>query len=565
MSSVTVPWVLPDKLGKYTDHGLGNGGQGIVYGVPDPPGKFKGEYLAYKEYLPTVAYKSDALYDMVCFRQLLSQAERDFLDERLTWPLALVYRGATPTDPRPSGNPNTKVVGFLMRRVVQAYELRMPQTNEVKLQALEFLLNDDAYMTRVGLFVDDAHRVELLLDLARTLDWLHRRAVAVGDLSPKNVLFTLGGRGRCLFIDCDSMRYRSQDVLAQVDTPGWEVPEPQKATTASDSFKFGLLALRVFNRDQDSVDPGPLRAVSTELAQLANRAQNRDPQRRPPLSEWLPVLELAHNRAKQRPRRMARTPQPQATPTATATTAPPGWQPTSGPPRQPVPLYTPTTPARQNTSWGSRVASWLLGAVLVGGVAGYAATHMDTSGGSTPSVAESDGLYTSGGSVTGGSTDGGSTDGGDTTEPTETPSDEAEAPGATVDYSAVASDSEAEDVASMFAHFFGAINEQDYDTALGYYDPTSGVVDVGSSSSRSQWKQVMSTTRDSDFVLSDLRTEGSYTLATLNFTSHQDAGYGPAGSPDDTCDEWTVTYQLTDNNGYRIYKAPKDGVHYASC
>jgi serine/threonine protein kinase len=87
---------------------------------------------------------------------------------------------------------------------------------------------------------------------------LHGHGVVVGDLSPKNVLFTLDGQPRCLLIDCDSMRFR-----------GKYVPEAEKATVASDSFKFGLIATRVFNREQDSRDLTPLRGNSTELASLA--------------------------------------------------------------------------------------------------------------------------------------------------------------------------------------------------------------------------------------------------------------------------------------------------------
>lgn len=574
MTDVTVPWVLPDKLGDYTADRLGGGGQGIVYGVPSPPGKFAGEYLAYKEYLPNVTYDADVLYDMVCFRQTLSPADRTFLDERLSWPLALVYRGATPTDPRPSGNPNTRVVGFLMRRVTRTYELNSPMFAGTKQQALEFLLNPDAYATRIGLHVDDAQRVELLLDLARTVDRLHRHKVTVGDLSPKNVLFTLGGPARCLLIDCDSMRYDGKDVLPQVDTPSWEVPEPAKATTAADSWKFGLLAARVFNRDQDSKDPGPLRAVYTDLANLANRSWNQDPQRRPGMAEWLPALELAHNHVKQRrrpPPRPSSTPKP-ATPTVKVTVPPvtapaapiptpaPAWQP-SGNPR---PVYTPSRPPTRST--GSRVGSWLVAAVLVGGVVGFAATHMDSGSDGSPSGGSS---ATATGEVR--SDDGGNADvSGQSEDDTpgedeSTPSDKASASGATVDFSAVADDPDAEEVAQMFAEFYGAINEGNYDTALDLYDPDTATVDVDSSSSRSKWKDVMSTTRDSGVRLTGLSTDGEYTLATVHFTSHQDAGYGPGEGGGDTCDHWKITYQLTDTNGYRIFKAPKEGVSYASC
>ncbi|MEU6283629.1 lipopolysaccharide kinase InaA family protein [Streptomyces sp. NPDC047028] len=562
MTAVQMAWVLPDKLGRYTDHSLGNGGQGIVYGVPDPPGRFAGEYLAYKEYLPVVSYDADVLHDMVCFRQLLGPADRAFLDERTTWPLALVYRGDTPTDPLPSRNPSTKVTGFLMHRVTPAYELHSPVLGGAQLQALEYLLNVDDYGRRIGLVVDDTRRVELLLDLARTIAWLHKHRIVVGDLSPKNVLFTLQGAARCLLIDCDSMRHKGKDVLDQVDTPSWEVPEALKATTAADSWKFGLLALRLFNRDQDDRDPGPLRALSTGLAGLANRAQNADPGRRPALAEWLPELELAHDRLRRRP-----TPPPAPKPTPT----PPSPQPVPPrpvPPRPTPPRPTPPRPAPPRpaaASTGKRVAGWLLAALLVGAIGGYTVTHMRNTGDSqaTPSS-------TTPTADTYRDDDSGSGSGPTPSDTTPTPTESKDptlvvAKGASVDFSAVADDSRAPHVAGMFAAFFGAVNQHRYDTALRYYDPGSGIVDLGSDSSRADWKKVMSTTQDSEFVLNSLQSDSGYTLATLSFRSHQDAGYGPASSPDDTCDDWTITYQLTHSKGYRIYKAPREGVSYTPC
>jgi DNA-binding helix-hairpin-helix protein with protein kinase domain len=307
MSGVSVSWVRPDQLGDYTAHRLGDGGQGTVYGVPSPPGRLAGEYLAYKEYAQGIAYDADVLHDMVCFRLQLADGERTFLDERLAWPRAMVYTGTPPTLLPPSRNTGTRVRGFLMPRVTDTYELHSPLFPKPKQQALEFLLNDDAYASRIGLVVDDTQRLALLLDLARILERLHRNAVVVGDLSPKNVLFSLSGKPRCVLIDCDSMRYRNKDVLPQVDTPDWEVPEAQKATIGSDSWKFGLIATRLFNRQQDGTDLGPLRVVSTELAGLATRARQQDPRRRPAPSDWVRPLELAHHRL-QRPRAAASTP-----------------------------------------------------------------------------------------------------------------------------------------------------------------------------------------------------------------------------------------------------------------
>ncbi|GAP51899.1 hypothetical protein [Streptomyces azureus] len=551
MRDVRVPWVRPGQLGDYRRNRLGDGGQGVVYGVPRPPDRLPGTYLAFKEY--KVPIDADVLHDMCCFLDLLSDEDRAFLEPRLTWPVAMVYTGSPPNAPPPSANPATTVVGFLMNRVTGEFELSSPTLGQTKPQALEFLLNGDDYMSMIGLHADDGQRLRLLIDLAHTLDRLHRQHVTVGDLSPKNVMFTLAGQGRCLLIDCDSMRYRGRDVLTQVETTGWEVPEGEKGTVASDSFKFGLIALRLFNRSQDLMDPGPLRGVSPDLADLAMRSQSREPHRRPRPADWLSALDRADSRLKTRRSTAGTGPGINGTVTVAPHQQVTGTGSAAVPPQPPVPGPAGGSPG------GGRAAGTLV-VLLVMAVLGYGAVnHFDSSNGSDDSPSP-----VSSGSPYGGSTsDSGPGFGSQETE--DSGSARAEAPGAAVDYSQVAGDPEAEEVAAMFARFFGAINTRDYDTALSYYDPATTAVDMDSTVSRNKWKQVMSTTKDSRLVLSGLDTSGKYTFATVHFRSRQSPGYGPAERPNDTCDDWTVTYQLTRTDGFRIFKAPRDGVSYAPC
>ncbi|MFI9614084.1 hypothetical protein ACIHCM_20875 [Streptomyces sp. NPDC052023] len=548
----TVSWVRPDQLGDYTAHALGAGGQGKVYGVPSPPGRFQGEYLAYKEYLPAIAYDADVLHDMVVLRDRLGPSDRALLDNRMTWPSAMVYTGRPPERLPPSQNAGMRVAGFLMPRVSPAYELHSPTLAEVKLQALEFLLNGDDFAVRIGLDVDDAQRLALLLDLARTLDRLHHNGVTVGDLSPKNILFTLIGTPKCLLIDCDSMRCRGRDVMQQVETNGWEVPEQEKATVASDSWKFALVAARLFNRDQDSTDLSPLRAVSTELANLASRGTMRDPVRRPAMGEWLTVLDLARHRMRQRP----------APPPAGNPYQPPRQQPPPAPDPAPAPVWTPPRqhPATTGTGGGLGKAFVVLLLMLAGlwAAVQYVPELVNSMSSGSPEV-------TDGPSVRSAPGNGGTDTSEDTPDPEPEPEYLAEAPGATVDYSQAAGESRASEVAGMFAHFYGAINNRDYDKALGYYDPGTATVDLDSSASRAKWKDVMATTQESDIALTAVRDSGDFTLATVSFRSHQDPGYGPAGNENSTCTDWTITYQLTTTDGYRIFKAPKEGVSHSSC
>ncbi|GAA3295937.1 hypothetical protein GCM10020295_24360 [Streptomyces cinereospinus] len=160
-----------------------------------------------------------------------------------------------------------------------------------------------------------------------------------------------------------------------------------------------------------------------------------------------------------------------------------------------------------------------------------------------------------------GGTDGSKDPAGPETEPEYV----AEAPGASVDYSQVADDPRAPDVAGLFARFYGAINNRDYDEALGHYDPGTATVDLDSTASRRKWKEVMATTRESGIALTAVHDAGDLTLATVSFRSHQDPGYGPAGDENGTCTDWTVTYQLTGTDGYRIFKAPEEGVSHSPC
>ncbi|WP_030380146.1 MULTISPECIES: hypothetical protein [unclassified Streptomyces] len=265
---------------------LGEGGQATVYPVVrDVPG-LSGP-LAYKEYRPGVLRDPEVLQNMVGFFRALARDSPDehaFLDSRLAWPLMVGRRLGVPS-------------GVLMRQASADYVLRSPALHD-RPRSLDLLLNPDAYLRRIGLEVGDELRLLLLKDLVGIVATLHRHGITVGDLSPKNILFRVDVWPSCLLIDCDSMRLRGRDALDQVETPGWAAPEPRKATRASDVYKLGLMALRLFNRDQESTDSGPLSGRSAELAWMAERSLADRPRHRPPLSEWLPKLERAAGEGK---------------------------------------------------------------------------------------------------------------------------------------------------------------------------------------------------------------------------------------------------------------------------
>ncbi|WP_143163042.1 aminoglycoside phosphotransferase family protein [Couchioplanes caeruleus] len=241
---------------------------------------------AYKEYDATTSAIVDTgtLEDMARFLGDIPPGDANEIRARAAWPTAVVER-------------HGRVSGFLMARVPPAFLVRMrfPSGYHEKLGQVQLLLNDARYLAARDLAVDDRFRLSLLRDTARTLEIFHRLGVVVGDLSPNNLCFSLGPRPRGFFIDCDGMRIHDRTVLPQLETQDWQTPgsgEPL-GTTATDSYKFALLCIRLFAGDQSSRDPGVLLRAGTEIHGLAVRGLATDAGGRPSSAEWRTAFDAA--------------------------------------------------------------------------------------------------------------------------------------------------------------------------------------------------------------------------------------------------------------------------------
>ncbi|MFB7619037.1 hypothetical protein, partial [Kitasatospora sp. NPDC056181] len=293
---------------------LGKGGHGTVRLVQGRT--VDGEPAVYKEYLPEVLPSLDvaALRAMVDLPVGLAGEDTRWLLQRTAWPAALVTRHGAAT-------------GFLMRKVPDEfafdYQGLSPSGSGRRLANFEFLLNRDDYVAGIGLKITPRHRLNLLAGLAETLDRLHGLGIAVGDLSPRNVLFTNGAGAASFLIDCDAMRVHGRSALPQAETPGWQLPPgEEKATRHGDAFKFGLLAIRLIAREQGATDPQVLARVDRELADLARRSQLVTPSGRPAPGEWVLPLRRAAVRASTKPATTSRPiPRP---PSGTASPGLPG-------------------------------------------------------------------------------------------------------------------------------------------------------------------------------------------------------------------------------------------------
>jgi hypothetical protein len=277
---------------------LGGGGQGKVVTVDGF--RIKGQWPAAlktysREVLPRI--NAAALEEFIAFPRGLEPAASTWLYENTAWPTAVV-------------EDNGLVAGFLMRTVPDEYYFEF-QTQahgtQAKLADIAFLLNSDRYVSSCGISVSERDRLMLLKALAAALSRLQALGICVGDLSPKNLLFSLAPVPNCFILDCDAMRVHGESVLPQVDTPDWEVPDGEAtATPASDAYKFGLLAIRLFARDQSSRDIAPLAALSPDLGGLAALSQQADPSLRPGPDGWIAALETAAAQASPAPAAVSR-------------------------------------------------------------------------------------------------------------------------------------------------------------------------------------------------------------------------------------------------------------------
>jgi hypothetical protein len=345
-----------DQLGDIQK--IAAGGQGTVYTAPKVRLDLTNEAV-YKEYKPGIRVDVAVLQRMVDFLWSLTYAQGIELVARSAWPVSLVvHRGA--------------VSGFIMPRIPAHFTMPLRRPSGIVSQVrgeLQHLLNDDRFLKGRGIVIEDAARYAILNDMARGLELFHSHGIVVGDLSPKNVLFSLSSERRTYFIDCDSARFRGESGAPQVETPDWmirEVSGEELATPATDRYKLGLMALRLFAQHQNARDPSQLpQRIPGEVRGLIVAALSPHPVARPAAGEWSPVLELAREKALAMPRQPKPVP-PKPVPRSQPRVGPPRVGP-ARPPRPgtpPAPAPAPggavrlPSPTGTLTSRGAKLATW---------------------------------------------------------------------------------------------------------------------------------------------------------------------------------------------------------------
>jgi serine/threonine protein kinase len=334
-----------DKLGVLNK--IGQGGQGVVYQAPNVTTTFASS-MVYKEYKAQALAGIDftALAAMPALvEESLSYAQAERLISIAAWPCRIVEDASAPA-------------GFVMPAIPQKFFIPLTTVKGVAQTTAEFqhLLNHPTVLVARGITIDDVQRCTLLREVASGLAFLHKHGVCVGDISPKNLLFSLTPHEGVYFIDCDAARINGVSALPHVETPGWEVPAGEElATIYSDTYKLGLLALRLLAGDQDTTNPGHLPATTPAmLRQIVTDTLTNEPVQRPLPEAWTYVLghaiEETQHRQKGAPPISATppsTPTVRSRPTVSAASAvrpQPAVKSAPPPKRQPQPMPSKTPP-----------------------------------------------------------------------------------------------------------------------------------------------------------------------------------------------------------------------------
>jgi eukaryotic-like serine/threonine-protein kinase len=473
------------------------GAQGRIYAAPSVRLDDRWPAL-YKEFHPHLlgALNVGALQQIIGLPGQLGLELERWLSERAAWPAAIVTRGGA-------------VSGFLMRQAPPGL-----------LPAAEFLAGRAAVTDELALR-------QSLAEAENILTSLHGWGVTLGPMDPRHLL--LGRQPGCFLIGCDAFQLHGASVLPPVDGP--HSPESDRLHFAR--LSGDLLALAPNFPPMPGVISGP--PVSYDLA----------PEYAAPGFNSMPP--------------MSGPPMPGPPMSGPPMSGPPmSGPPMSGPPMSGPPMsgppaylqYPPPKPPRRMHGWIIALAALviLVPAAAVAGVAVLRSHH-------TPAAAPS----TKGPSPSANPTP---TSAPSTDSPTPAPTTEQPTANPTtvgvVDIAAVAGDPRATAVGRMFDTYFSAINAHDFATAVQVYDP-SGSINPNDANQRQTFANGVSTTTDSAAAVQSIGPNGSAVPVRITFDSHQQAGYGPKGRPNETCTHWDVTYLLSSPSAdqYKILKASK--------
>lgn len=250
---------------------IADGGHGSVFRLSRPAG------VLLKLYHGGVAVLAGELARLIDLRARAP----DLAGAPSAWPTGRVFERG-------------RCVGLLMPAAPDRFTTRL--AGRSRLLELQFLLYPKRAMWADLKLPTDDERRALAIGYARLFEVLHRNDIVVGDVSMRNLLWTLEGGLGVYAIDCDGFRLAGRPpAVRPSDTAGWVDPAcPRAVTLDTDRYKLALLIVRLLLGNH-TVTPADvcakplLRAVFggglNSLVTLAARPGNR-----PAATAWLAAL-----------------------------------------------------------------------------------------------------------------------------------------------------------------------------------------------------------------------------------------------------------------------------------
>lgn len=263
---------------------LGAGGTAKVYEVEDGT---PGARLITKIWTAPPPGDLDALTELIRLRSARDLEE--YLDERACWPQAAALVDG-------------EVRGFSAARASDEFYFDYEGASGTtrRLADLGFLLTPARYqLNTLGRVASFSERLALLVETADFIRTMHEHGVVIGDISPRNILYTLLPEPRMWFLDVDGFSIGARSLFGDLQTPGWTaadvVGEAEESSAARDILKFALLVLRLLRGDQLARDPSALILPPElrEISDLIRVSLGVDTEARPSAMQWVGALRRA--------------------------------------------------------------------------------------------------------------------------------------------------------------------------------------------------------------------------------------------------------------------------------
>jgi len=212
---------------------IGKGGFASVYPDPSDPQRC---IKVFKQ--PIQGRQADQVQRLTSVDQWARPSDREFLTTRCAWPLGWYTSGSGITGTAMPLAPKSCWFEFRRQGIARRQLMQMKFLTDARWWQSRFVQSAKPDVT-------PAQRHELAIECVTTIETLHRNGLAFGDISSNNICANLGTAPSVFFLDADSIGLPLEIADANIQSPGWEVPNDLDATR-QDRQRMALLIWRLF-------------------------------------------------------------------------------------------------------------------------------------------------------------------------------------------------------------------------------------------------------------------------------------------------------------------------------